>query len=168
MRAARRSALAVSAFVLIASSVVSLAGSVTARATNSGAQAHGAPLRQASSATLGGTLYFRADDGIHGPELWKSDGTAAGTVMVKDIRPGPTGSNPGLLTLVRGVLFFRANDGEHGSALWESDGTKAGTALVKDINPARRGSHPVNLVEARGELFFRVVYRDHHWDALAK
>ena len=37
---------------------------------------------------VNGTLYFQADDGVHGFELWKSDGTAAGTVMVKDINPG--------------------------------------------------------------------------------
>ena len=34
---------------------------------------------------MGGTLYFRATDGAHGFELWKSDGTPDGTQMVKDI-----------------------------------------------------------------------------------
>ena len=43
---------------------------------------------------VNGTLFFAADDGVHGRELWKSDGTAAGTVLVKDINPGSIGSYP--------------------------------------------------------------------------
>ncbi len=55
-----------------------------------------------------GTLFFSASDGINGNELWKTDGTAAGTVLVKDIRPGGGGSNsnPEFLTNISGVLYF--------------------------------------------------------------
>jgi ELWxxDGT repeat protein len=45
-----------------------------------------------------GTLYFIADDGVSGEELWKTDGTDAGTVLVKDINPGAGGSGPDRLT----------------------------------------------------------------------
>ena len=66
-------------------------------------------------------------------ELWKSDGTAAGTVMVKDINPGSGNSAPLSLTNVNGKLYFAANDGADGDELWKSDGTAAGTLMVKDI-----------------------------------
>jgi ELWxxDGT repeat protein len=66
-----------------------------------------------------GTLFFAGNDGTDGSELWKSDGTAAGTVMVKDINPGSFGSSPASLTLSGGHLFFTANDGTHGVELWD-------------------------------------------------
>src|SRR5919202_324336 len=46
---------------------------------------------------VNGTLFFVADDGAHGPELWRSDGTADGTILVKDMQPGATGSQPSQL-----------------------------------------------------------------------
>src|SRR4051812_28875939 len=55
---------------------------------------------------VNGTLFFTASDGPYGIELWKSDGTPGGTVMVCDIVPGPTGSTPGKLTAVGNTLFF--------------------------------------------------------------
>src|SRR5262245_35748572 len=57
---------------------------------------------------VNGTMFFTADDGIHGRELWKSNGTAAGTVMVQDIIPGAQGSDPRYLTNVNGTLLFTA------------------------------------------------------------
>src|SRR5215218_9505887 len=55
---------------------------------------------------VGGTVFFTASDGIHGEELWRSDGTRTGTVRVKDINPGVDGSGPSSLTAVGGTLFF--------------------------------------------------------------
>ena len=72
----------------------------------------------ANLTNVNGTLYFAANDGSSGIELWQSDGTAAGTVLVMDINPGSTGSNPANLTNSNGTLFFRADDGVHGPAPW--------------------------------------------------
>lgn len=93
-------------------------------------------------ADIDGTLYFSANDGVVGSELWKSDGTDAGTVMVKDIDSTvgvnyPNSSNPSGFTLANGEVFFRAEDSVHGRELWKTDGTTAGTVLVKDIQPGR-------------------------------
>jgi ELWxxDGT repeat protein len=100
------------------------------------------------------TLFFEANDGASGRELWKSDGTEAGTVRVKDILPGSDGSVPGSLTNVNGTLFFRADDGTSGRELWKSDGTEAGTVRVKDIRPGSAASVPLDLTKVNGTLFF--------------
>ena len=80
---------------------------------------------------VNGTLFFSADDGgSTRRELWKSDGTTAGTVLVKDIWPGLGSSSPRELTNVNGTLFFSAREFSNNFELWKSDGTAAGTVLV--------------------------------------
>ena len=105
-------------------------------------------------ANVNGTLFFAANDGTNGTELWKSDGTAAGTVMVADINPGSGGSNPAQLTDVNGTLYFTANEGTDGTQLWRSDGTAAGTVMVSDINPGSGGASFYSLTNVNGTLFF--------------
>jgi ELWxxDGT repeat protein len=89
--------------------------------------------RPAYLTVVGTTLFFAADDGVNGRELWKSDGTALGTVLVKNIAAGITASDPTELRSAGGKLFFLANDGVSGRELWVSNGTAAGTVLVKDL-----------------------------------
>jgi ELWxxDGT repeat protein len=99
----------------------------------------------------GGTLYFSADDGVHGAELWRTNGRH--TSMVKDINPlGP--SNPKYLTAFNGSVFFSANDGYHGDELWKSDGSEKGTYMVMDLKWGSPSSQPSFITVFKGALFF--------------
>jgi ELWxxDGT repeat protein len=103
----------------------------------------------------GGTIYFAANDGTNGVELWKTDGTVTGTALVKDISPGGSHSNPHALTNVNGTLFFVARDETRGAELWKSDGTAAGTVIVKDIHSTSSSLvEPRSLTNFNGTLLF--------------
>lgn len=109
---------------------------------------------------INGVVYFTADDGIHGIELWKTDGTAVGTKMVKDINEGNSGSSPNNLVNFNGTLFFSADNGINGQELWKSDGSSLGTVLVKDINTGANSSSPRGFINANGTLFFVAHHED--------
>jgi ELWxxDGT repeat protein len=112
----------------------------------------GASIRDLS--TVGNVAFFSAENQSNGRELWKSDGTATGTTLVKDINPGANGSDPSFLTNVNGTLFFTADDDAHGRELWKSDGTTGGTSLVSDIAPGPGSSGLARLTSANGTLYF--------------
>jgi ELWxxDGT repeat protein len=154
---------------------------------------------------MGTRLFFVVGDEVHGPELWTSDGTSAGTQLVKDLTPGAEGSFLSGLTVsgsmllffryvpetygsaeryelwrsdgteagtvrvrelgagaslsslravVGSTLFFVVSDPAHGTELWKSDGTQAGTLLVKDIYPGPEGAYPYHLRAVGSRLFF--------------
>jgi large repetitive protein len=111
-------------------------------------------------ATVGGTVFFPADDGAAGEELWKSDGTAAGTVLVKDILPGAGSSEIRWLTAAGGRVYFVADDGANGRELWVSDGTAAGT-VVLDLRPGPESSVPQSLFALNPFLFFSAADGTH-------
>jgi ELWxxDGT repeat protein len=96
------------------------------------------------------TLFFTAWTPGHGRQLWKTNGTAAGTVMLTQVS-GPVGADPEDLTVADGVLFFSAHDPRHGRELWKSNGTVAGTTMVRDIVRGRVGSNPQDITYAVGQ-----------------
>lgn len=108
---------------------------------------------------LGDSILFLAHDGIHGAELWRSDGTAAGTALVRDIRRGPKGQEwktplPFSIAAAGGVAFLTARDGIHGHELWRTDGSRKGTYLARDIRPGPAGSDPSLLSPSDDAVFF--------------
>ena len=104
---------------------------------------------------LDDVVYFGATDGVHGRELWRSDGTVAGTALVADLAPGFAAGAPRSNLLVwDGRLYFAADDGMHGPELWSSDGTAAGTRLEIDLAAGATGSSLTDLTLAGDRLFF--------------
>jgi ELWxxDGT repeat protein len=114
---------------------------------------------------VGNDVYFVAvdtsdSDGgatTHDYALWKSDGTEAGTVIVKNIWVG-AGNDPGIahLTAVNGKLFFTGNDGINGNELWVTDGTEPGSVRLTDRS-GNLPSDPHNLFNAHGTLLFSAI-----------
>ncbi|MDO8898930.1 MAG: hypothetical protein Q7V19_14870, partial [Bacteroidales bacterium] len=119
-----------------------------------------------------GKIFMMADDGIHGMELWVSDGTEAGTQLLKDIRPGSASSEAGWrnnFATANNKLFFIANDGVHGAELWATDGTQAGTYMVKNIFPGSGGGlggygSPDQLYAYNGKVYFAAQDQDPYFD----
>jgi ELWxxDGT repeat protein len=105
---------------------------------------------------VGNTLYFTASDSSTGLELWKSDGTDAGTVLVKDIWAGadPNNSIPASLVNFNGTLYFAASEPTNGREVWSSDGTALGTRRVSNINPGTGNANPAKLTVVGTQLFF--------------
>ncbi|AXE18397.1 hypothetical protein DR864_11875 [Runella rosea] len=118
---------------------------------------------------MGNTLFFTFYDSVIGRELWKSDGTEAGTVLVKDIASGEgVGSSPEYMTNFNNqYLVFSGNNSDwtnpnangNGTELWKSDGTTAGTQMIKDLNPALgESSYPINLYQNSFAIFNNKIY----------
>ena len=136
-----------------------------------------------SPAVLDGQLFFDAEDADFGRELWKTDGTEAGTQLVRDIFPGsytdpygtyPNYSKPESLVAANGTLFFTAVTEDAGRELWKSDGSEAGTVLVRDISPGTypyefngqtadlpNASNPRQLTVMNGEVYFMATTVEH-------
>lgn len=111
--------------------------------------------------TVGNIIYFQADTPHEGIELWRTNGTEAGTFMVKDIFEGGKSSNPKPLATINNIMFFtvhysRGNDHIYTYELWKTDGTEEGTVMVKDLNPNNMEAvgYVSNIVVLNNMLFF--------------
>ena len=105
---------------------------------------------------VGNAAYFTAYEveGSSGIELWKTDGTLAGTSVVKDIVPGPADAAIDALFNVNGTLVFSADEAGVGRELWQSDGTNSGTRRIVDLNAGAVGSIPVPQADLNGKLLY--------------
>ncbi|MBU3010852.1 T9SS type A sorting domain-containing protein [Polaribacter vadi] len=99
-------------------------------------------------------IYFVANDGMNGTELWETDGTEKNTKLVLDINPNGD-ANVRSLVVMDNELYFAADNGTNGLELWKSDGTANGTQLVKDIYPGVGGSLINHLYVYNNKLYFQ-------------
>src|SRR5207248_2506244 len=96
---------------------------------------------------LGNVAVFSENDGVHGIEPYRSDGTRAGTFRLRDINPGGGDSDTGFLATIGKTMFLSATDGK-AVALWKTDGTVAGTVKIANVTPTN------SEVVVGSELFF--------------
>lgn len=85
------------------------------------------------------TMAFVADDGIHGPEIWVTDGTAAGTFMLPETLPGAASAAPQDLVRAGPNVFFTGDDGVHGRELWWFPTALTRAAVVETLSPPCAG-----------------------------
>src|SRR6201999_3668107 len=87
-----------------------------------------------SLTVVGNTVFFQDGSETTGIQLWKTDGTAAGTTLVKEIEAPNTEFTTSLrnMTAQNGILLFSADDGAHGLQPWRSDGPTLGTKMIAD------------------------------------
>ena len=114
----------------------------------------GGPIYQVKA--FGNRLLFVTDDGFSGGEPWITDGSEAGTRLLRDIVEGPgSGSWPTLLSVVGTTAYMAANDDAHGVELWSTDGTTEGTRLVTDeIAPGPASTFPNAVAKLGSRLLF--------------
>lgn len=100
-----------------------------------------------------GKVYFVAATPSYGKGMWVSDGTEAGTFMVKDPVPGGTAFIQSM-TRYNGKVAFTSQGGRPGGVLWETDGTVAGTRQLAAVTGDSASSDPYNLTAIGTDLYF--------------
>src|SRR5262249_25126874 len=106
--------------------------------------------RDAFLAAYNGALYFQADDGTSGAELWKVAGGAPS--QVADLAPGPQGSAPHSFEVFGGKLYFAASTPATAQELYAYDGTAI--ALAAEMEAGANGGEIAGRTEYNGALYF--------------
>ncbi|HVE72220.1 MAG TPA: Ig-like domain repeat protein [Thermoanaerobaculia bacterium] len=112
------------------------------------------------AATAKELLFSWQADSQHPNQLWKTDGTADGTVMIREFSTGCCGTSFTKLVSLGDRVVFGVDDGVHGIEPWVSDGTEAGTVLLRDIHPTAP-SNPQSFVIADGIIYFTATDPEH-------
>lgn len=106
-------------------------------------------------------LYFSADDGLHGKEVWISDGSTPGTTLFRDIQPGPHSSEPTAFTVSGNNMYFKTINSDtldswdtFYNKLWKVNGP--GLTLMKDFGPNYYSID--KLIDVNGTLFFTMGF----------
>jgi ELWxxDGT repeat protein len=103
-------------------------------------------------AVLNGKIYFAFDDNINGRELWVSDGTPAGTKLLKDIRTGGYSSGPVSFSVNGDFVYFVAYDDTDSYSIYKTDG--AAITKITKVNLTNEGIDCSEMISKRGKLFF--------------
>lgn len=107
-----------------------------------------------SMAVMGSYVYFPADNGTSGFELYKWDGNTAPT-LAYDVRPGMIGSSPAELTVLNGKVYFVAETPLYGKELWVYDPVTSIASLAADIFPGTTDGYPQGLIVFNNKLYFQ-------------
>jgi len=102
-------------------------------------------------------LFFRGQDSAHGLELWRSDGSTAGTILLKEFRTGSAGSNPRDFAVLGGEVYFVASTLTDGLEVFKTDGTADGSVLAISLAPAANSFSSEKLITLNNKIIFSAV-----------
>jgi ELWxxDGT repeat protein len=110
--------------------------------------------------TDGSNIFFEWIDDSFGSELWRTNGTTAGTMRITDINPGAGDASPVMGAMMNGYLYFSANDGTHGWQIWRYPVVGGTAQRVTNIDGGTLGANPMWLTPMGNALYFSAYTPD--------